>query len=390
MDYLTAFFNARRIVPIRELNLPLVEIGREKRDRPVPMIAGNRLLSCSKKAGLVIKDEKTFANIELPEYPRPVGILAVSRNSFMFQTELGNAYRVLLNSLDVRQKCTEVFYYTTTGHDSVMNGGCSILHIQVGDGWLAPVHVARKDNDLCEPTWDFLPDVPNYRFSSTENEVIVHDPDGKIYVLDITTGEVRWSKSTEDLRAITSKETQMPDKGSARDYPHIIDNKTIVVGSHLGYLLGVDLESSELIWKKKIEGNAWYPCVNEKGELYKLTGEWRRSAAILKLNARNGEIIEEIDLTNDMVELGLTDLLRDQVYGDVTETHFWGTTTHGLLFAVNLTTGRIDWHQVLGERIPFHNHFVICNNRLYMTTMNQLITFEGAGGYIKDQLILTK
>jgi len=383
MNYLTVFFNERRIVPARSLRVPLCEINNEARICPLPLIYEGGIYTADKKNGLRARNEQTFeiARTADIEFQR-AGIFAAGLTGMCVRSSSGNFHRVTWDTMDSEEICADSPYFWN-GHDTFSRAGFSILDSKEGEGLRAPKYITRKELDECASTWEFKPDVPRTGFGASDDFVVVQDVNGKIYVLDITTGEAIWSKSTEALGVLTADEIEMRDKGSARDYPHIIDG-IIVVGSHLGYLLGIELETGNLLWKKKINSSASYPCVTEKGELYKLTGEWGQSATMLKLNASSGEIIEEIDLTSDMIELGLTNLLRDQVYGDVTETHFWGTTTHGLLFAVNLSTGKIDWHNIFDERIPFHDHFVICNNRLYMTTMNQLITFEGAGGYIKD------
>ena len=382
MNYLTVFFNERRIVPVRNLRIPLHQINNEARTSPLPLIYEGALYTADKQNGLRARDEQTFeiesaADIEFQR----AGIFAAGSAGMCVRSASGNFHRVTWDTLDSVEICADAPYFWN-GHDTFSRAEFSILDSKEGEGLRAPKYITRKEFGNCDYTWRFRPDVPRSGFGANDDFVVVQDVNGKIYVLDIVTGEVIWNKSTEELGVLTPEEINTKNKGVAKDYPHIWGD-VIVLGSHFGYLLGVGLETGELIWKCQIEGNAGYPCVTEDGKVYKFTN-FRTRKNLLILDAATGETIQEWDLSGAAEKLGISDILSYQSYGDVTETHFWGTTTHGLLFAVNLATGEIDWHQNLGETIPYGDPFIICNNRLYMTTMNQLITFEGAGGYIKD------
>ena len=243
-------------------------------------------------------------------------------------------------------------------------------------------YIARRENDKCKSTWEFTPESAMHYFGADNDKLIIQESSGQIHALDINTGKIFWSRTIDEFNLLTPEEKQRSLTADAKDYPHILGD-VIVLGSKAGYLIAVNLQNGELLWKHNLVGGSAFPAVTEDGKVYKFA-DFYAGTSVTVIDAYTGDVIKQLDVKKQAEDLGIYDLLSSQSYCDVTDTHFWGTTLKGLLFAVNLETGNIDFHHVLGDTIPIGDPFVICNNRLYMATMNHLITFEGEGGYMPD------
>lgn len=147
-------------------------------------------------------------------------------------------------------------------------------------------------------------------------------------------------------------------------------------------MVGIDLHTGKLKWRRKfIAEDLAYTTVSDDGRQYYLVHtSGSKETVLYEIDCMTGESINELQVELDDKT---KKKFSSSVYSDVTDTHFWGVTSLGLLYAINLATGAMDWRYELKGALT-GSPFFICNNRLYIVTHTEQFIFEGAGGYIVD------
>jgi outer membrane protein assembly factor BamB len=378
MNYLTQNYNPQRITPKHSLRFPL-SVSKIDGKFTQPVICDGLIFMSKAKVNVHAKDESLFQlHNENNEYPYVKGIFGGNSNSFLSEVTEG---KIIELSCDNLQVLNEFDLGVTHSAKTISIGDFYILMYRKNRSRSFPLQVARKnfkDNSLL---WQFQPENVISTFSVTEdnNFVVVADSKGTIYLLDINTGKVVWQQDVQSLGALTLAELnhrELPSL-SLHDNLHIYKD-TISLGYLFNYMVGIDLHTGELKWKKRIDYGVAYTTVDANGRQYYLASHSQASTLYI-VNCKTGESIKEfiIDLSDEEIK----NKFSSSVYSDVTTTHFFGVSQTGLLYAINLETGVMDWHYDLDSALV-HNPFFICNNRLYITTTAGQFIFEGQGGYL--------
>lgn len=380
MDYLTQNFTPERILPIRKLAFPLV-VHSNNEVLTQPVICGGNIYR--EKAGVCINvyEERDLTLKDSNDKKSVVkGVFGLNEKSMLSETKEGKVCEFLSSDLSLLGEFDLGVIHTAR---TVSCKQFYILMCRENRSRSFPLKVGRKNVNDDTLLWSFAPNKSLSSFSVAEDKslVIVTDSSGGIYALDIGTGEVQWQKDVQSLGALTLAELNNSSLGnlSVFDNPHIY-NDTIAMGYLFEYMVGIDLHSGELKWKRKFETEVSYTTVDIEGRQHYLSSNSRASTLFI-VDSETGESIREftLDLKTEEIKRKFT----SSVYSDVTTTHFWGVSGKGLLYAINLESGEIDWHYDLEGSLS-HNPFFICNNRLYISTLTEQFIFEGQGGYVPD------
>lgn len=374
MEYLTEDYSSNRTTPNHSLTLPLKRVGIEKY-YPPPTIGLNRIFYINVNESLLVFSERSFELISTS-----IDIAPIVGATF---TETG-----VITELDDKSLCVidneTLAIKTHLAEGSVFTSKMLITDIgflvfrQEGEGWSAPLSLSLISKSCDKCYWSFFPEHPISGFALENDQVVITDSMGGIYALDLLTGNIRWQQDVYSLKALTELELNFEGLRSlwVRDNPHIYHD-TICFGYLFDYLIGVDLHTGTLKWKYKVDTSIRHTSVTANGHQYYVSSN-SRGTKLAILDCRTGTLIREVSLT---LPSTIKDKFTSSAYSDVTTTHFWGVSGKGLLFAINLETGNIDWSYDLEGNIT-ENPFFICNNRLYITTFTEQFIFEGAGGYI--------
>jgi outer membrane protein assembly factor BamB len=251
--------------------------------------------------------------------------------------------------------------------------------LKIGE-WILSTAKGEKRRSLIRLDSDFNIDVEfelgffssGFAVSQSNNEIVVIGNDGELACFDIARASELWRKGIDDLGVLH----QPNDMSAVKSHVHIFDNLVICGYANL-YIVALDLMSGELVWKQRLNGEVNFPCVDWRGRVYKVS-----NSDLVILDAKTGakQVEQLIGIPPDLMNNGL-DL--STAYCDVTESHLFGITPNGLLFAVNLATTELEWYDDTREMYGLGNPFVIDGNRLFLQTTlsHQLIVYEGQGGY---------
>ncbi len=387
MDYVTDSFTPERLLPNRKLALPLRRNLKNKEHQSWPTLLGGKLYTQKTYKNISCWDEKTLEILFVNDSERFIyGQFSVSNSSFLIGIEKDCGKMIcrvstktldILNGFDIK---------ILASSKSIANERYELLYCRFDgeeDGQRPPISLARVDRASSKVVWSFHPKRVVTGHASTNEFVVLHD-DKEITALDLNNGEVLWQRPITDYDFLPQRGIQ--DKGV------FIFNDIVVIAIAAHEYIGLDIKSGDLLWKTE-RGFGGYACVNSDGFLYRINHDFDDNSYWLwQINCRTGEIEKklQLDLEQFSNDVGARACYTSRV--DVTQTHFWLGTGKGLLIAVNLETGDIDWHQNLGCTIE---RLVICNNRLYTATqdlsqlhLNKLISemfiFDGVGGYIPD------
>jgi len=382
VDYVTEQFNARRLVPKRELQLPLSVVQQSKDKHTPPKIKDGVLYKIKPRSSFNAYLEENISLVKTNEAkPFIKGTFGYTESSILAETKEGEIVEIDSTSLEINDKFDLGVLQSSL---TIVCKGFYIVEYRDVRAHGEPIKIGRKNIHENQLAWGFEPVNTIKSFSVTEDErtVVVTDHRGGISSLDIETGNVLWQKDVDTSGILTDEEIEMKNQrgtGGIADNPHIYQD-VLVMGYLFSYMIGLDMATGAVKWKKKSDGsNVGRLTVDDKGRIYYL-GAWVRGnpVTLYTIDCLTGESIKET-----IVDHNEEDLFDSAVYSDVTSTHFWGVTGPGFLYAINLKTGTIDWTYNLGNGLP-HVPMFICNNRLYVQTLTEQFIFEGQGGYIPD------
>jgi len=380
MNYLTQNYNPQRITPKHSLRFPL-SVSKINEKLTQPVICEGYVYMSKARFNIHAKDESLFQlHNENNEYSFIKGIFGANSNSFLSEATGG---KVVELSCDNLQVLNEFDLGVTHTAKTLSIDDFYILMCRKNRSRNFPLQVARKnfkDNFLL---WQFKPENVLSTFSVTEDEkfLVVGDTSGCIYLLDIDTGNVLWQQDVQSLGALTLDELNHRELPSLSLHDNLhISKDTISLGYLFHYIVGIDLYTGKLKWKRRFETGVPNTVVSEDGRQYYLSSTSLQTKLFV-MDCYTGESITEftIDVSDEVIK----NKIATSRYSDVTTTHYWGVSAKGLLYAINLDTGIMDWHYDLDSALV-HNPFFICNNRLYITTSAGQFIFEGQGGYIVD------
>jgi outer membrane protein assembly factor BamB len=140
-------------------------------------------------------------------------------------------------------------------------------------------------------------------------------------------------------------------------------------------------------------------AVTESGKVYRIESvdvvcgydQHCHRLFLIELEAATGRLLQRLEVKapeGDLQKHIIDPFEKEISFGrerpcDVTETHYLTSFDGGLIMAINLKTGIVDWHTTLPTGMPTSTFFVL-NNRFYVSTGMSSYIFEGEGGYIPD------
>lgn len=385
MDYVTEQFNAQRVPPSRKLRLPLNAV-QQNTDRLTPPKIKNGIIYKIKPRVSVNAYQEDNLSLTKTNEKKPfiIGVFGFTDNEMLVETKEKAVEKVNLRSLDI---VGELDLGIIQSSQAFFCKNFFIVEYQDERTYGEPIKLGRKNINENKLAWGFEPvhTIKSFSVTDDERKVIVGDYRGGISTLDIETGKVLWQKDVDTIKVLTEKEIEEKNKygaGKISDNLHIYKD-IIVMGYLFNYIIGLDVATGSVKWKRKFDdSNVGKLAADDKGRVYFLDAWHKRNPAILyTVDCLTGESIKELMLDHD--EVSVNENFSSATYSDVTSTHFWGVTSPGFLYAINLETGKIDWTYNLGNGLP-HVPMFICNNRLYVQTLTEQFIFEGQGGYIPD------
>jgi len=383
MDYITEEFNGMRIVPERKLELPLNIIYQSKDRYTSFKIYKGVLYRAKSRQSLHAYNERDLSLIATNETkPFIAGLFGFSNNTMLCPTKNGKTCEIDTNNLNV---LTELDLGVIFNSQTVVYHDFSLLTYRDDVTTRGHIKLGWKNNNENKLDWSFESDrvIKCFAINEDKSKVGLIETDGTITVLDALTGNTLWSKDVDNLGVLSTEELEWKTTrglGAIANSLHIYRDQ-IICGYPYSYLISIDLLTGKLLWKRKNNTETLRLTVTDKGFVYYVDNYYTKSETpkLLSVDCITGETSKEFELDIDEK----TRELFDASYSDVTTTHFWGASSKGFLYAINLKTGEIDWQYHLGFGMP-GIPFFICNNRLYIRRVTEDFIFEGQGGYISD------
>lgn len=331
-------------------------------------VAGKNLLRIDERS---LEHDRTLYESE----DLVAGIGGVERDAFLFSerpTNYGRRMRRLLR------------YGISSGSVGVVDNQSSVqANINFQDVVVDGFYVTTSGEGITcfslgsfEKVWSFkgLSNIRNVAVSRELHRVVVYGLDRSIACLRLEDGGIIWHRRAAEIGALDKVlEKEVFQSGILGSYPHIFGD-VIVCGSMGANLVGVDIKKGKLLWKQEVPGTSMNPCVDERGRVFVVSKDTLFVLDVLKGRLLDKKVLPQPDNSGDYFILDSHDC-------DITDTHLIVGTRQALLYAVNLDTGNIDWHQKLPGRAL--EGPVVVNNRVYARGQ-KLYVFEGANGYVPD------
>lgn len=370
--YQTEDYDASRLTPDHELNIPLTKLDFGKKI-PIPSISSNHLYAIEARKRVNCLDVNSLDYITVNDGLSPIkGITDTEFGLFTMQDD-NRAYLLDKATLHVTHELPNFIEYST----KTVSTSKGLLVIKRNDDrryWIALLDANRVKWEV--PIFHVISS-----FAVSNSKVTVTDTKGGILCVNLVDGEVIWNKTLNSIGVLTESEISSLGRYSLTDNPHIFRNK-IVMRYISDYLIGVCLDSGNVDWKVKINSSMNYTSVSNDGVLYSFKkGRAEEESEIIIIDSSNGEITRKVSIMSDK---STKSKIVGTIYSDVTSTHFWGLTKDGFLYAINLTNATLDWSYDLGS-IPGRNPFFICSNRLFVQTVSEFFIFEGVGGHMNEK-----
>jgi outer membrane protein assembly factor BamB len=207
----------------------------------------------------------------------------------------------------------------------------------------------------------------------TSNRIVSVGDGFVVSCLDLNSGAVCWQRRPVEL-GLSWGVSYAGMRVNV--YPHLFQGMVIVTmpGQKI---VALALSDGGLAWQWSAASDAdpysYHPCVTEDGEIFHIAdGSLYRIEAV----TGEGEEVGRITLNG-----GAPGFEVHAAFCDVTTTHVWGVTHLGVLYAVNRETAVIDWLTDLGAQYSLGHPFVLCNNRIYIETIEDQFVIHGGGGY---------
>ncbi len=379
MDYLTENFTASRLAPKRNLRLPVTISYQSKEKFTPPKICGGALYKVKPGISVNAYCESDLTLRCLNDSEKFVkGVFGIGSEGVLIESKAGRIFRLSVPDLRMQEEFDLGILHSCR---AVYLDGFHIVMFREERSRSYPLKVGRKSLGESKFDWCFAPDKSLSSFSVSDDKklVVVTDSSGGVAALDIESGAELWKRSLEELGVLTQSElSQGTEISAVRDNPHLFGS-TIILGFMSRYLIGIDINTGDLKWKRMTNSSISYTTVDTQGRQYFLAA-YDGPPTLMIVDGETGDCINELELD---LQPEVKEKFTSSVYSDVTVTHFWGVSGKGLLYAINLETGEMDWYYDLQGNVS-QNPFIICNNRLYISTLTEQFIFEGQGGYIPD------
>lgn len=371
MSYETLDYNVTRLTPSNRLKIPLKKLGMDKK-HPIPSASENSLYLVTVGASVARydHDKKGFESAVTSNAAlAPIIGVNHTQHGVFVEDNSGSSYILDRETLQIIRKLPGGVCFSK---DSGVFQELYFVHRKKGEGVLAPVVLAALNCVDWEIAWEFESKGSVAGFAVESGKLVQADMEGTLYCVDTVNGNLIWEQSVESLGVLSTEELLTRGGLMLTDTPRICGN-TIILAYMYSYLIGVDLHTGELKWKFKFDSDIRYTTVTEDGVIHIYSPASNPYAAqMYTLTGEFGEIKSKLDI---IVPEELKQRFNMVTFTDVTDTHFWCLSVGGLLSAVNLTSGEIDWHYDIDDDVT-HNPFFISNNKLFAATRNKLSIFE--------------
>lgn len=400
MNYLTKHFNHRRISPQHRIAVPLVLV-KELPKGAIPSIWQERIYRYeAENKKIVVYSEETvneLARNDKKYFIKGVNFFVESKCWVSSRAETdSNRQRVSeLNAetLDILQEVSSSL--SLHNDDFLVDGVVITTYEEVIERRprYFPVAVNRQTGEI---VWTHNDYSGVSHKAATDKILVLISFECQVTALNIHTGELLWQVTPLDFDILTEEEQGWwrEKPGTAQNSLHIYNNQ-VIIGLPGRKLVALDVNTGETLWHYRHDMSFIQTVVDWRGRLYSLSSEIysretgryieeRPMLTIFDLNTR--QIIHQHEITTKPKKLAK--LLAPCHQADVTETHYIGLTVYGLLIAVNLETGKIDWQYNLEGNSTHGIGLFVCNNRVYAQVLRGFdphnFIFEGEGGYIQD------
>lgn len=415
MNYIVKEFNSLRLLPARKLRLPLKQIS----DRNVSSIVNGKCVISNNRIGVTLFDEKT--NIDILKYHTPESYYCshgYSINGFLITDNNGTIYSYEYNNPEPTSFIENIGIYFLNGESHWVDDSHSIHMYGSGgvkrDRIIGDKYICLFDWSKKEIVWKVKPEANIFGYAVGQGKLVYQAgmDDGRVYCLDVLTGETCWVKSPNDIVVYSDEENERYDRWqkAISGNPSIYEN-LVIVGMPFFRIVAIDIVSGEKAWEYKlswdkyseplfsIQSRPYEMAVTECGRVYRIESadvvcgydKHCNRLFLIELDATTGNLIHRLEIMapeGDLQSSILDSLKKEMTFGqerycDVSDSHYLTSFEGGLIMAVNLKTGVVDWHTILPTGTPFGPFFIL-NNRFYISTGRNSYVFEGDGGYIPD------
>ena len=241
---------------------------------------------------------------------------------------------------------------------------------------LAQVYFALWDIDKLEPVWENkAPKATVFYSVSDEYVYVLAGFFGEFSKYELSTGRLVWTKTFKDWE-LDIYQPNPKYRVEAHGDLFIFQGRALI-NLNPSRLVAVSCDTGQVEWiVEDVLGREF--AVSQEGVVYSMKG-----SRLNQLDATTGKL-----LSTHTIDEPISETLSLQL----TRTHVWVTYAHNgcHLIAINPETGKVE------KKYSVENFIsgapVICNNRLYVCTLNLDIenqdrkdfVIEGEGGYIPD------
>ena len=336
---------------------------------PLPAVIDDKVYLIAVMEGITALDGKDLSLQLKSEKYKPVKGISVTPEAIFIENEDGKSYLLDKETLEEKKELLDGICFTKSS--TCINGVCYTLR-KMGEGVIAPTVLAALSCDDWQVLWEFKPRKSILGFAVTTDQLVLVDHRGSIYCLDPLSGSVLWDKTVDELGVLSADELEHAGGLKLSDHPHI-HNDTVSIAYLYNYVIGLELRSGDLKWKRKYDDVIPYTTVTDSGLVYVYTPHNQSQCSTISVICSNtGSIKSEIQVKNDA---NPDERFDGMAFTDVTESHFWTLSYQGTISAINLESGVIDWEYEIKDHVT-HNPFFISNNRLYVSTKSELSLFE--------------
>jgi outer membrane protein assembly factor BamB len=166
--------------------------------------------------------------------------------------------------------------------------------------------------------------------------------DGYVYCLDAYKGDLVWKTFVNGNLPFTFGNLVLKSSPT-------VSRGIVYIGSLDGYMYALDANSGDVVWKTNTDGPIESSPAVADGAVY-FTSEEPTAGNLYKLDAKTGSLIWNLSLPYQYSFVGGTEMLGSP---SVTAGMVFASSNWGAYYAVNASTGQVEWKFIDPEAIEF-------------------------------------
>jgi len=217
-------------------------------------------------------------------------------------------------------------------------------------------HLGRfRSPEWGQPVWTRPVPLAVEAIAATRQVCCCHGQLGEVVSVDPESGSERWRVSVREQGSFVD-DLGRPRKGEiAGDL--ILWNDVVITGVRGNRVIALEARTGHLRWSVAVDSlTPSNLTLDASGVLHLLA-----PSRYYQIDARDGKIIAEVGVESALEQHKLFMI----GHLDVSATHVFAADLNGTLFALERASGRVSWKFDLGAQVPFSNHPLLADDRVY-------------------------